>query len=76
MAPELREEIDARNRRQRMRAQELRRHALLHQYVSRFAAEQKIERSREKLRRQVAHSRGLAQRAKLKAVRARERALR
>jgi hypothetical protein len=76
MAPHLKEKIDARNRRQRANAQELRRGATLRQRMKRFGAEQKIKRSRERLGQQVARSKRMALRAKVKAVRARERARR
>jgi hypothetical protein len=76
MAPDLRKEIDARIRRQRQHADELRRGTRQSQRLRHIAAEQKIKRSRERLRDQVIRSKRMALRGKLKAARARERARR
>jgi hypothetical protein len=76
MAPNLKERVGARNRRQRTHASELRRDSRLRQYVQRFRATQKIESSRARLGRQVVRSRRMALRAKRKAIQAQERARR
>src|SRR5690348_5125419 len=63
MAPNLKEKVADRNRRQRVHARELRIHAMEHRLVSQGLAKRKIERSRRRLGDQVARSRQMAQRA-------------
>lgn len=68
MAPNLKEKVAARNRRQREHARELRIHAMEHRLVSQGIAKRKIERSHRRLANQVARSRQMGREAKRRAV--------
>ena len=76
MSQKLNERVSARNRRQREKARELRRHADLHRYMQQFSAKQKIKGSRRRIALQVFRSRKMARLARQKAIRARDRAQR
>jgi hypothetical protein len=69
----LQAKVGTRNRRQRARARELREQANRDRYVKQLAAQERIKRSREKIRKQVERTTLRARQARVKAVRAGDR---